>query len=216
MPQIFSRNEVFALKVGALAVIGTLAMAIMVWRLVVAEGAPLNEPINQPVPFSHKHHVADVGLDCRYCHTSVEKSAFAGMPPSETCMTCHSQLFTDQPMLKPVVEGFAEDRPVRWNRVNDLPDFAYFNHSIHVHKGVGCVTCHGRIDQMPLTRRVAPLTMQWCLACHRDPAPHLRPRAKVFDMEWTPPDDQDALGRQLISRYRIATHRLTNCSVCHR
>ena len=216
MPQIFSRTFLFTLKVATLAIISALVMIILVWRLVVTHGAPQNEAIEQPVPFSHKHHVSDVGLDCRYCHTSVEQSAFAGMPPTETCMTCHSRLFTDQSMLKPVVEGFADDKPLKWKRVHDLPDFVYFNHSIHVHKGVGCVTCHGRVDRMPLVRRVSPLTMQWCLGCHRDPAPQLRPREKVFDLDWKPAGDRRARGRALIHEYHIDTGRLTNCSVCHR
>ncbi len=130
-------------------------------------------------------------------------------------MTCHSQLFTDQPLLAPVVKGFADNKPIRWNRVNDLPDFVYFNHSIHIHKGVGCASCHGRIDRMPLTRRVAPLTMQWCLDCHRDPGPHLRPLQHVFDMDWQPNGD-DLRGVALIERYHVQVDRLTNCSVCHR
>jgi Cytochrome c7 and related cytochrome c len=215
MSQVFSRDQVFALKVGALAAVGLLVIPVLVWGIAVARVAPRNEPIEQPVPFSHKHHVGDVGIDCRYCHTSVEESAFAGMPPTETCMTCHSQLFTGQPMLAPVVQGFARDRPIRWKRVNELPDFVFFNHSIHVHKGVGCVSCHGRLDRMPLTRRVAPLTMQWCLACHRNPVPHLRPREHVFDMDWQPGPDTPG-GAVLMARYGVQLDRLTDCSVCHR
>lgn len=216
MPQIFSRNYVFALKVLMLALIGTAIIGVLVLRLVIAYGVPMNAPVAQPVPFSHKHHVTDVGLDCRYCHTSVEKSAFAGMPATETCMTCHSRLFTEQAMLQPVIQGFIEGRPLHWRRVNDLPDFVFFNHSIHIHKGVGCVTCHGRVDQMPLTLRAEPLTMQWCLDCHRDPAPHLRPRDKVFDLDWKSEGDRRARGEALIREYHIATRRMTDCSVCHR
>lgn len=216
MPQIFSRNHIFALKVTLLVGLGLVAIGVLVWQLTVSHGSALNAPVRQPVPFSHKHHVSDAGLDCRYCHTSVESSDFAGIPSTETCMTCHSQLFTDQPMLQPVVQGFANDEPLHWQRVHDLPDFVYFNHSIHVRKGVGCVTCHGRVDQMPLMRRARPLTMQWCLECHRDPAPHLRPRAKVFDLNWQPKGDRRAQGEELIRSYHIATDRMTNCSVCHR
>ena len=175
----------------------------------------MNEPVNQPVPFSHKHHVDDDGIDCRFCHTSVETSAFAGMPPIATCMTCHSQLFTDAPMLKPLIGSWKSGVPLRWNRVYQLPGFVYFNHSIHIAKGVGCVSCHGRIDRMPLTRRVAPLSMAWCLDCHRQPQKFLRPRDKVFDLAWQPAD-QKQLGAELLHEYHIDTGRMTDCSLCHR
>lgn len=215
MAQIFSRAQVFGMRVALIAAVLFLAGAVLIWRIAVAFNPPIEEPIEQPVPFSHAHHVSQVGIDCRYCHTSVETSAFAGMPPTETCMTCHSRLFTDQPMLQPVVQSFEQSKPIRWNRVHDLPDFVYFNHSVHVRNGVGCVSCHGRVDLMPLTRRVKPLTMQWCLSCHRDPAPHLRPRDRVFDLAWEPPEDR-ALGRTLVEAYHIPVGRLTDCSVCHR
>jgi hypothetical protein len=168
------------------------------------------------VPFSHKHHVGDDGIDCRYCHNSVEKSAFAGMPTSETCMACHSQLFSDAPMLAPVRESLATGKPLKWNRVNDLPDYAYFDHSIHVSKGIGCSTCHGRIDQMPLTRKAQTLYMKWCIECHRDPQRFIRPRDKIFDMTWRPSADRRE-SAQLIAQYHIdTTGRLTDCSTCHR
>ncbi len=175
----------------------------------------------QPVQFSHEHHVSGLGIDCRYCHTSVEESPFAGIPPTETCMSCHSQIWNESPMLAPVRASYREDEPIAWNRVHDLPDFAYFNHAIHVKKGVGCVSCHGRIDQMPLVWKAEPLTMEWCLECHRHPERHVRPREEVFSTEWTPPDgDQLALGRQLVKEYAIApeveTGRLSHCSTCHR
>src|SRR5205823_8410039 len=174
-------------------------------------------PLAQPVPFSHQHHVEGLGIDCRYCHTSVEKSAVAGIPSTETCMSCHSQLWTDAPVLAPVHASLATNTPLEWNRVHDLPDFAYFDHSIHIAKGVGCVTCHGRIDEMPLTRRVASLYMEWCLQCHRDPERYLRPRERVFDMTWQPSGDQRALGRRLAREYGLRTTReLTDCSTCHR
>ena len=143
-------------------------------------------PFQQPVPFSHKHHVSDDGIDCRYCHTSVEKSSFAGLPPTETCMTCHSQIWTDSPMLAPVRASFATNTPLKWNRVHDLPGYVYFNHSIHVAKGIGCSTCHGRVDQMPLTRKTETLYMKWCLDCHRNPQKYIRPRDKIYDMAWQP------------------------------
>jgi hypothetical protein len=172
--------------------------------------------LEQPVPFSHEHHVGDDGIDCRYCHTSVERSAFAGLPPTETCMTCHSQLWTQAPVLAPVRRSLAEGIRLRWRRVNDLPGYVYFNHSIHVAKGVGCSTCHGPVDTMPLMRQAAPLTMGWCLACHRDPAPYLRPREAVYDQHWQPPADQAVQGRRLIEAYHVSTAHLTDCSVCHR
>jgi hypothetical protein len=171
---------------------------------------------HQPVPFSHAHHVGDVGLDCRYCHTGVETAAFAGMPPTTTCMTCHSQLFTDAPMLAPVRLSLAEGQPLRWTRVHRLPDYVYFDHSVHVANGVGCTTCHGPVQTMPLMRQTAPLTMSWCLDCHRDPTPYLRPRDRIFDSEWTPPSDQREQGRRLLAAYQIKTEHLTDCSRCHR
>jgi hypothetical protein len=172
-------------------------------------------PKDQPVPFSHAHHVAGLGIDCRYCHTSVETSAFAGIPPTETCMTCHSQVWADTPMLKPVRDSWATGEPLEWARVNDLPDFVYFNHSIHVAKGVGCATCHGPVDQMPLVWKAETLHMQWCLECHRQPEKFVRPLDKIYDMSWEA-DDQLELGRQLVSEYDIKVEQLTNCSVCHR
>jgi hypothetical protein len=169
---------------------------------------------DQPVPFSHKHHVNGLGLDCRYCHTSVEDSAFAGIPPTQTCMGCHSQIWADSPLLEPVRASWRDRRPLAWTRVHDLGDFAYFDHSIHVRKGIGCVTCHGRVDLMPMTWREQTLYMDWCLECHRAPERFVRPRERVFDMEWTPDGDQLELGRDLVREYGIVT--ATDCSTCHR
>jgi hypothetical protein len=170
----------------------------------------------QPVPFSHEHHVNGLGIDCRYCHTTVETSSFAGLPPTATCMNCHSQIWADAPMLEPVRESFRTDRPLVWTRVYNLPEFTYFNHSIHVQKGVGCASCHGRIDQMPLTQAAHPMLMQWCLDCHRNPAPSLRPRDQIFNMQWQPSGDPQALGQRLMNEYNIkGTRRLTSCSTCH-
>jgi len=169
---------------------------------------------SQPVPFSHKHHVAGLGIDCRYCHTSVEEAAFAGMPATETCMSCHSQIWADSPMLEPVRASFRTDKSLEWTRVHDLPGFVYFNHSIHVRKGFGCATCHGRVDQMPLAWKANTLHMEWCLDCHRNPERYVRPRAEVFNMAYQPPRDQLVLGQKLVSDYRI--RRLTDCSICHR
>ena len=168
----------------------------------------------QPIQFSHERHVAGNGIDCRYCHTSVEDSSFAGIPPTKTCMNCHSQIFANSPFLEPVRESFRTGRSLQWTRVHDLPDFAYFNHSIHVNKGVGCSSCHGRIDQMPLTYQVPSLQMEWCLECHRAPEKFVRPKAEVFNAAYQPPADQLALGRRLVKEYDI--HTRTTCSTCHR
>jgi hypothetical protein len=168
----------------------------------------------QPIQFSHERHVAGNGIDCRYCHTSVEDSSFAGIPPTKTCMNCHSQIFANSPFLEPVRDSFRTGRSIQWTRVHDLPDFVYFNHSIHVNKGVGCSTCHGRVDLMPLTWKVASLKMEWCLNCHRNPAQYVRPRELVFKMDYQPPSDQAELGRRLVSEYRIQS--LTDCYTCHR
>jgi len=174
-------------------------------------------PFDQPVPFSHKHHVGDDGIDCRYCHASVEKSAFAGLPSTQTCMTCHSQIFTDAPVLAPVRQSLATNTPLKWNRVHDLPGFVYFNHSIHIAKGIGCSTCHGRIDQMPLTWRVNTLYMKWCLDCHRQPQKYVRPRDKIYDITWQSAQERPHDGAALVAQYHIDTSgRLTNCSLCHR
>jgi hypothetical protein len=216
MPQVFQPRLVLLLKLGVLAVVALAVLAVLAWRIAIAPQPTVGSPVAQVVPFSHEHHVGDVGLDCRYCHTSVEQSAFAGIPPTHTCMTCHSQLFTQQPMLAPVVQSFRSGQSLRWNRVHDLPGFAYFNHSIHIAKGVGCVTCHGRVDRMPLTWRVASLEMQWCLDCHRAPEQHLRPLDRVFDMSWQPAESQLALGERLVNAYHIHKSTLTDCSTCHR
>jgi hypothetical protein len=170
----------------------------------------------QPVPFSHEHHVGGLGIDCRYCHTSVETSAFAGIPPAATCMNCHSQIWSTSSMLEPVRASYRTGKPIVWMRIHELPDYVNFNHSIHVSKGVGCVACHGRVDQMPLTWQAEPLTMQWCLDCHREPEKYVRPREKVFEMDWQGTGDPLVLGRELIKEYKIKNERsLTTCSICH-
>ncbi len=171
----------------------------------------------QPVPFSHDHHVGGLGIDCRYCHTSVEVSAFAGIPATAVCMNCHSQIWSTSDVLKPVRDSFQNGRPIRWTRVHNLPDFAYFDHSIHLRKGVGCATCHGQVDQMPLMWQAASLQMEWCLECHRQPERYLRPRDQVFNMSWQPEGDQLALGRRLMKQYDVkSSAALTSCSTCHR
>ena len=172
------------------------------------------EARTQPIQFSHERHVGGNGIDCRYCHTSVETSWFAGIPPTKTCMNCHSQIFKDSPFLELVRSSFRDNRSIEWTRVHDLPDFVYFNHSIHVNKGIGCSTCHGRVDLMPQLYQVQTLQMSWCLDCHRNPELYVRPRESVFDMTYRPPADQLALGRRLVAEYRIQS--LTSCSTCHR
>jgi hypothetical protein len=213
--QLFSQSFGFFVRLGVIAALVLLVSAILTWRALVAYPPAVGDPVLQPIPFSHKHHVGDDGIDCRYCHSSVETSAFAGIPPLSTCMTCHSQLYTDQRVLEPLMRAVSSGVPLHWQRVDQLPDFVYFNHSIHIAKGVGCVSCHGAVDRMPLTWRVAPLTMRWCLDCHRDPAPHLRPREEVFNLDWRP-KDPGTLGARLMREYRIDARRLTDCSVCHR
>ncbi|HZO23867.1 MAG TPA: cytochrome c3 family protein [Steroidobacteraceae bacterium] len=215
MAQIFSRRFGTLLKltlvVGAVLFTGS----VLSWRALTADPHAMGEPVEQPVPFSHKHHVGDVGLDCRYCHASVETDAVAGIPPISTCMTCHSELFTDQAILAPLVRSWQTRKPLLWQRIYDLPDFVYFDHSIHIAKGIGCVSCHGRVDRMPLMARQASLSMHWCLDCHRNPEKFLRPRSQVFSMDWSP-QDQSTLGESLLARYHIDKRRLTDCSVCHR
>ncbi|HKX31530.1 MAG TPA: cytochrome c3 family protein [Blastocatellia bacterium] len=220
MPQIFHRSTNTLSRVSLFGALFILAG--VTWALAEIQRSPYStrafDPRPQPVQFSHKHHVGDDGIDCRYCHTTVEQSAFAGLPPTATCMNCHSQLFAGSPYLEPVRESFRTGRPLKWTRVHDLPDYVYFNHSIHVKQGVGCSTCHGRVDQMPQTWSVASLHMEWCLECHRDPARYIRPRAQVFNMDWPPPGyDQTTEGRKLVQQYRIpAPAAITNCSTCHR
>ena len=184
----------------------------------------------QPVPFSHQHHVTGLGIDCRYCHTSVETSSFAGIPPTKTCMNCHSQIWTNAALLEPVCASYKSGESLQWTRVNQLPDFVYFNHSIHIHKGVGCNTCHGPVDQMPLMYQQESLQMEWCLSCHRAPENHLRPRDQVFNMRYQQPTsanpvvvdgksytDQAELGPDLLKKYSVRSVKdITSCDTCHR
>jgi Cytochrome c7 and related cytochrome c len=219
MPQIFHRstNTLSRLSIfGAVFLIGAL-----LWVVAEINRSPYVTQAfvakEQPVQFSHKHHVGDDGIDCRYCHTTVERTASAGMPSTKTCMNCHSQLFADAPYLEPIRESWRTERPIRWTRVHDLPDYAYFNHSIHVNKGVGCATCHGRIDLMPSVWQVSSLQMEWCLECHREPERFVRPKDQVFNMEWQPPANQIEEGKKLVEAYHIQSSSvLTSCSTCHR
>ena len=169
---------------------------------------------DQPIPFSHKHHVGGLGIDCRYCHTSVENSSFAGVPPTKTCMNCQSQIWADSPMWAPVRESFRTGTPISWTRVHRLPDYVYFDHQIHVAKGVGCVHCHGRLDEMPLVAQQETLYMEWCLNCHRHPERAVGPKEAVFNLKWEPNEDRPALGRRLVEEYQVKQR--TDCVDCHR
>ncbi len=219
MPQIFHHSTNVLAKLSIFGAIFILLAAL--WVLAEINRSSWNTGAyierEQPVQFSHKHHSGDDGIDCRYCHTSVETSSSAGMPPTKTCMNCHSQIWADSPYLEPIRESWRTGKPIEWTRVHDLPDYAYFNHSIHVNKGVGCSTCHGAVDNMPLMYQVASLQMEWCLQCHRNPEAVLRPRDKIFDMKWQPPPDQAQKGAELAKSYNIrSTAVLTSCSTCHR
>ena len=172
--------------------------------------------VRQPIPFSHQHHSGGLGISCAYCHTSTDESASAGMPPTQTCMSCHSQIWLNAPMLEPVRSSYETGVPIQWNRVNDLPDYVYFNHSIHVNNGVGCSSCHGVTAEQQLVMKAQPLTMEWCLDCHRNPEANLRPADQIMSQDWKPAANQQQLGAELLQSYKINKKRLTNCSTCHR
>ena len=222
MPQIFHHSTNFLAKLSIFGAIFILLAAMWVLAEINRSSYNTGQYIErqQPVQFSHKHHVGDDGIDCRYCHTSVEVAANAGMPSTQTCMNCHSQIWADSPYLEPVRESWRTGRPIEWTRVHDLPDYAYFNHSIHVAKGVGCSTCHGRIDEMPAVYQAASLQMEWCLQCHRNPEKFVRPKEEVFNMEWRQQNrtaEELAKGKDLVKSYHIQdAYTLTSCSTCHR
>ncbi len=219
MPQLFRRSANTLARLSLVLVV--VLAGVAGWLLLEIQRSPYFTGAflarEQPVQFSHKHHVGDDGIDCRYCHTTVETTASAGFPPTKTCMNCHSQLFSNTQYLEIVRASWRDNQPIKWNRVHDLPDFAYFNHSIHVNKGVGCSTCHGRVDQMPLMWNEASLQMEWCLACHRNPEAVLREKKDITNMEWKPGDDQAVKGKALAQQYGIQpVGVLTSCSTCHR
>ncbi|ASG24194.1 cytochrome c3 family protein [Nitrospirillum viridazoti] len=220
MPQIFTASADTWLRAGVLlAAMGVLVTGLL-WDGAIGSSyiTAVGWVRDQPVPFSHKHHVGDVGIDCRYCHTTVETGPHAGFPATHTCMTCHSQLWTSAPALAPVRDSLATGTPIRWQRVARLPDYVYFNHSIHVARGVPCVTCHGRVDQMPLMMRAQPFQMRWCLDCHRDPGPHLRPPDQVTRMDWRAWDREGHAdyGPHQAALLGIKPERMTDCTLCHR
>jgi Cytochrome c7 and related cytochrome c len=211
-----------------LLVVGVIVTGAIIYRSGYITGR--GEVIDQPVPFSHLHHVGQLGIDCRYCHTAVETSSFAGIPPTKTCMNCHQQMWAGSEMLNPIRESYKQDKSVPWERVHNLPDYAYFNHSIHIAKGVGCVSCHGQVNEMPLLFQSKTLLMEWCLQCHRAPEKHLRPKSEVFSTTWLPekgainpdtgeeyPKNQKELGAVLKEQYKVRNAlTLTSCSICHR
>lgn len=227
MAQVFRRSMNTISRVAIVAAV-SVGGAVPVLAYVINKSP--NETLvrvvrEQPVPFSHEHHSRGLGIDCRYCHTSVEVSANAGMPPTYTCMSCHSQIWKNAPMLEPVRASLREDKGIPWNKVHQLPDFVYFNHGIHVQKGVGCTECHGRIDHMPLAWKEKPLTMEWCLDCHRNPQQFVRPKEYVFAMDYMAGNEvlndhgvktKAELGEKLVKDYGIEVGRLDNCSICHR
>jgi len=216
MAQIFHPSFNTISKVTILGAIFILAGAAWAWASLLRSSytTQVNVAVDQPVAFSHKHHVGGLGIDCRFCHTSVEESAFAGIPPTKTCMGCHSLVWTDAPILEPVRESFRTNRSLSWVRVHDLPDFVYFDHSIHLKKGVGCSSCHGRVDEMPLTWRENSLDMEWCLGCHRDPSAQIRPRERLYDLDWDPASI--GLEERLALAKEYGVKSLLSCSVCHR
>ena len=217
MPQDFPPNANAFAKWLVLAggVFVLLLMIVLAFYARTTNNA-VGVPIAQPVDFQHNLHAGQLGLDCRYCHSTVEVSSTAGVPPTETCMTCHSQIRVGSPELERVQESWDSGDPIEWNRVHDLPDFVYFDHSAHLYGGVGCSTCHGRVDQMGEIWKAEPLTMGWCLECHRAPEEYVRPRSEVFDMAYVPPADQAELGPRLVEAYHINTEKLPQCSTCHR
>jgi hypothetical protein len=216
MPQLFHRSANSLSKIaifGGLIVLGSIVVA----AYALDRGAYNSDTAvvkDQPVPFSHKHHVTDDGIECRYCHTSVETSSYAGLPATEVCMGCHSQIWSNAAILEPVRASFRTGESLAWTRVHDLPQYVYFNHSIHVNKGIGCASCHGRVDQMPLMFKVNTLFMNWCLDCHRQPWKYVRPREQVFNMAYEPPANQEEFGKDLVKKYKIQS--LTDCWTCHR
>lgn len=219
MSQIFPRRANAAARstlagvVGLVLLVGWLVFTLMRSSWATKQG----EYVEQPIQFSHAHHVGGIGIDCRYCHTSVEKSSTAGIPPTKTCMNCHTQIWANAKILEPVRASYRTGQPLNWIKVYDLPNFVYFNHQIHIRQGVGCNVCHGQIDKMPLTYQASSLLMEFCLDCHRAPEKYLRPRSEVFNMNYKVPENQLELGLQLKKEYGVssATHMIS-CSVCHR
>jgi hypothetical protein len=230
MAQIFHSS---ANTIAKASIFGAIFLGIFISSLTMGyDRSPWHSGVgdhkNQPVPFGHQHHVKGLGIDCRYCHTSAETSHFAGIPSTKTCMTCHSQVWTNAALLQPVRDSWTTQTPIKWQRVHNLPEFVYFNHSIHVNKGVGCESCHGQVDNMPLMYQENSLQMEWCLNCHRAPEKFVRPREEIYNLRYAPESDpklanlpayqrtQEYQGKLLVDKYHIHKEQMTNCSVCHR
>ncbi len=215
MPQIFHPSMNTISRATIFGAVFILALGTWVVAAIVRSPYVTSEDLilSQPVPFSHQHHVSECGIDCRYCHSGVESSPYAGIPPTQTCMNCHSQLWAESPMLAPVRDSFRDGKPLVWNRVYDLPDFVYFNHSIHINKGVACRTCHGDVGKMPLTWQASTLYMEWCLQCHRNPEKSVGPRADVFAMTAPSSTAKEPANVDWIREYHVQSK--TNCSICH-
>ncbi|CAN5393898.1 cytochrome c3 family protein [soil metagenome] len=219
MAQLFHRGANNVAKISILMAVVLAGVAGYAYTQIARSGYLTGRYVDrqQPVQFSHKHHVGDDGIDCRYCHTSVETSSSAGIPPTQTCMNCHSQIWSDSPYLEPVRASYRDNKPLEWIRVHDLPEYAYFNHSIHVAKGVGCSTCHGQIDEMPSVYQENTLQMEWCLACHKNPENFIRPKKEIFNMKWQDSDLTADERLKLKADYKIRSREmLTSCSTCHR
>ncbi len=214
--QIFHRS---ANSIAKVSIVGGVMLlgSIIALAYTIDRGAFITDTRvvrTQPIPFSHKHHVQDDGIDCRYCHTSVETSARAGLPATEICMSCHSQIWTNAAVLEPVRESWRTGQSIEWTRVHDLPDFVYFNHSIHLNKGIGCSTCHGDVQNIAFMYKQNTLYMNWCLQCHRNPEQYIRPRSEVFNTAYQAPANQLELGKKLVAEYHVQS--LTDCYTCHR
>ena len=217
MPQIFkSSANSFARTSIVLAVVILGALAGVVVELIADSRYASRQGAarEQPIPFSHTHHVGSMGIECRYCHTGVENSQHAVVPPTKTCMNCHSQIWVNSSTLEPVRESYRTNQSIKWTKVHDLPDYVYFNHSIHVKKGVGCETCHGRVDKMPIMYQQSNLQMRWCVECHREPEKFVRPREFITKMGYEPAEPQEVLGPKLVKEYNI--QKLKTCWTCHR
>jgi hypothetical protein len=217
MPQLFkSSANSFARTSIVIAVLALGGLGGALFELIAdsSYATRQGDAREQPIPFSHTHHVGSMGIECRYCHTGVENGPHAMVPPTKTCMNCHSQIWINSSTLEPVRESYRTNESIKWTKVHDLPDFVYFNHSIHVKKGVGCETCHGRVDRMPLMYQNASLEMRWCLECHRNPEKFVRPRQFVTKMGYEPAEPQETLGPKLVREYNI--QKLETCWTCHR
>jgi hypothetical protein len=216
MAQLFPRPANLIARGSLLGSIFGLFLLVGIYWLYLRTPAftHVGEPVSQPVPFSHQLHAGNLGLDCRYCHTTVETSAFAGMPDSKTCMNCHSVILANDPNLQPIRTSFATGQAMQWNKVNDLPDYVYFDHTIHINKGIGCSSCHGQVDQESVMTKGASLQMSFCVNCHTHPEQNIRPRDQVFNMSWTPPANQAEIATTLIQQYHVESK--LSCSTCHR